>query len=386
MIALGLSSADLALFNRSLSTHHSVKVTVQILTLDHAYLGDLTSRLLDGQVSIDAAAEVTRSLTMQLNDPDGKLQLDSTSPADGALFYDRMIRVIYSVKSTLLPRWVDVSIFCGPITKMSRTADIINVECQGKESLALPPTLAYFSRTWAKGINRAALVKALMVQMGETRFSFPAYGDRTSGPTTVISETNVWALAKAVNGSFANRQLFYDGRGVLVMRSTPKTPTYTFKTGVGGSITTTPTVDYDIADVRNVVRVKGAIPKGKKTPVVGTVAIPASHPLTPGRMGRGGKSRILLEVISDDNIKTVAQARALAQSRVNALALQTVDVKFDALIAPHLEPMDIYRLQTADFSVLARVTQMTIPLKASTSSIGYLMKRQPNRSRVRRRR
>lgn len=383
MIALGLTSAELLLFNQSLTTHHSIRVTVQILDLNHKYLADLTANLIDGQVNIDADAENTRQLTMQLRDVDSQLQLDSRSPADGALFFDRMVRVVYSVKSELLPRWVDVPIFCGPITKMSRTADFINLEAMGKESLTMPPALAYFSKSWPKGVKRTELITAIMYNYGgETRFSIPVTGETTPGPISMVAETNMWALAKAVSGG--GTQLYYDGRGVLCRRTLPKTAAWTFKTGQGGNILTPPAIDYDISEVRNMVRVKGAVPQGKTAPVTADVALPKTHPLNSAPLGRNGKHRVLFEIVEDDNVKTVEQARALATSRVNSLALQGVEVKFDAIVAPHLEPEDIYVLQTSDFAMLVRYRQATIPLKSSVSSVGYLTKRALNKTGVRR--
>ena len=386
MIALGLSGADLALFNQSLTTHHNVKITLQILTLNHSYVDDVSDQLLDGQVSIDADAEVTRSLTLQLNDPERSLKLDSTAPTDGALFYDRMIRVVYSVKSELLPRWVDVPVFCGPITAMSRTADVVNLECQGKESLVLPPTVAYYSHTFAKGWSRATLVKHIMSTYGgETKFSIPAYGDKTPGTTVVNGELPIWPTVKAVNGSFGVRHLFYDGRGVLVMRSTPKGSQYTFKTGVGGNITTLPQISYDLSNVRNIVKVKGAIPKGKKTPITATVGLAKTHPLNHYALGRASKPRVMMEIVEDDNIKTQSQANTLARNLVNSRALQAVDITFDAFVAPHLEPYDIYTLKTPDISMTARYTKGTIPLKSAVGNVGYLSSRSTNKTRIRRR-
>lgn len=386
MLPLGLNSTDLRLFNQSLSTHHSVRVTVQMLSLTHAYLGDLTARLLDGQVSIDADAEVTRSLTMQLNDPDHTLQLDSTAPTDGALFYDRMIRVVYSVKSELLPRWVDVPIFCGPITRMKRTADVVDVECQGKEALLLPPAAALKSHTFGKGWKRSSLVREILSTYGgETKFSIPDFGATTPGPVNLTMESNVWQLAKAVNGSFASRVIFYDGRGVLVMRNRPLSAVWTYKTGPGGNITSVPVIDYDLSAVRNVVLVKGAVPKGKKAPLTGAMGLPFSHPLNATRMGRTGVPRVLLEVISDDNMKTVTQAKALAKTRVESLAREAVDVQFSALVVPHLEPHDIYVVKTADVSMVARYVQATIPLRSAVGTVGYLSNRTPNKARIRRR-
>ena len=386
MIPLGLTAADMKLYVASLSTHHNVKVTVQVLNLAHNYVGDLTSYLIDGQVNIDASAEVTRSLTATFNDPDGRTHLDSTAPADGALFYDRMLRVIYSVKSTLLPRWVDVPIFCGPITKMARTADQINVEAQGKESLVLPPAAAYYGHTYAKGYTRSSLVADIMkAYAGETKFSIPHFAGTTPGPVVLQPESNIWATVKSVNGRYGTRILFYDGRGDLVMRNTPRTSTHVFRTGVGGNVTTIPTIDFDISEARNLSLVKGAIPKGKKTPVQAAVGLPRTHPLNAYAMGRGGKPRILLDSFSDENAKTAAQAKAIATARVNSLAQQAVDVQFDALVVPHLEPWDIYTLTTPDFSMTARYQKATIPLTSPVGTVGYLFKRQPNTKRIRRR-
>lgn len=386
MLPLGLTSAELKLFNQSLSTHHSVKITVQMLTLGHDYLADLSSRLLDGQVTIDATAEVWRSLTMQLNDPEQTLQLDSTAPSDGALYYDRMIRVVYSVKSELLPRWVDVPIFCGPITKMKRNADIVDLEAQGKEKLLIPPAVAWKSKTWAKGVNRASLVRALLANYGgETKFSIPHYTALTPGPVSMTYTSNVWQLAKAVNGSFGSRFIFYDGRGALVMRNTPRTGVWTFKTGNGGNVVTQPDITYDIDAVRNVVHVKGAIPKGKKTPVQATYAMPKTHTLSPWRLGRNGVPRALLHEVTDDNMKTVGQCRALAKRTAESLALQAIDVSFTALVVPHLEPYDIFTLKTPDAVVSSRYLQATIPLKSAVGTVGFLARRNPNKARIRNR-
>lgn len=373
------------LFTASLSTHHSVKVTVQVLDLAHNYVGDLTSYLIDGQVNIDASAEVTRSLTAEFRDPDGRTHLDSTSPADGALYYDRMLRVVYSVKSALLPRWVDVPIFCGPITKMARTADQINVEAQGKESLVMPPVAAFMGHTYGKGWGRAGLVMEIMrTYGGETKFTYPSFTGTTPGPVVIQPESDIWATVKGVNGSFATRQLFYDGRGVLVMRNTPMTSSYTFRTGVGGNVTSIPTLNFDLSEARNVSIVKGAIPKGKKNPVQGVAGLPATHPLNHYKMGRSGKPRVLLDAFSDENAKTEAQAKSVATARVNALALQSVDVQFDALVVPHLEPMDLFILHTPDFAVGARYTRATIPFTSPVGAVGYLAKAKPNTARIRR--
>ena len=241
---------------------------------------------------------------------------------------------------------------------MSRTADVMNVEAQGKESLLIPPVVSNRSHVFSKGWKRSSLVRSLTgTYGGETKFSIPDYGARTAGPLTMTSESNLWNLAKAANGSFANRQLFYDGRGSLVMRNTPRTSTYTFKTGPGGNITSVPIVEYDISSVRNVVKVVGAIPKGKKVPVQSQVALPRTHPMNHRNIGQNDYGRVLLEKIMDDNQKTAAQCKALAMARLNSLSFQYVDIKFDKQDSSATSwPMGIYTITTPDFSMAARIT------------------------------
>jgi hypothetical protein len=147
MISLGLSSADQKLFDQSLITGYNLKVTAQILDLNHKYLADVSPQLIDGQVNYAFLEPITSSASMTLIDPDNLTGFDSTSPSDNALYADRMIRLVDSVWSDLLPRWVDCPIFCGPVTKVKRDDAILSVECQGKESLYVEPAMVWVAKT-----------------------------------------------------------------------------------------------------------------------------------------------------------------------------------------------------------------------------------------------
>lgn len=77
-----------------------MRVEIQVLNRDEEVIRSLTvpaSKILDGEVQIDATADVTRSLNLTLHDPNHRLHFDAESPADGALFADRFIRVYYQV-------------------------------------------------------------------------------------------------------------------------------------------------------------------------------------------------------------------------------------------------------------------------------------------------
>lgn len=384
MIDLGLTATQLAAFHRTLVTSHRVDITVRVLDRDRRYLADISTNLFDGQVNLDGDADVTRTLTLSLRDPNRALMWDTNSPADGSLFFDRQVQVIYTVSGPYLAALglarVSVPLFTGPVTKASRTTDVVNIEASGIEQTMIPPTVAYFARTYKKGMKRNDLVRAILTELGgETKFSLMDMPERTTKDLHILFNENTWAAAKGVVGSRATNHLFYDARGIAVLRKTPKTACYSFTTGKGGNITSHPQVNYNIDDVRNVVRLTG-----KSDKIRGTATAPDSHPLSPVSLGRNGRKRVILDEFTDDSAKTDKKARELAKDRLDDLLMQAVDVTFEALVVPHLEPEDIYAISTPTLSLSARVKQLSIPLKSGTMSVGYNSKRSVNADRIRR--
>src|SRR5690606_36310250 len=134
---MDLTGAELRAFTRALRSTHERRVRVSVQNLNGETLSTLTNRILDGQVTGDLSADVTRTLTMSILDPNHSLNFDTDSPDDGALFMDRMLKVHYAVRVDELSRWVSVPVFTGPITRLDRKGDVVDVEAQGKEALAM---------------------------------------------------------------------------------------------------------------------------------------------------------------------------------------------------------------------------------------------------------
>lgn len=378
MISLGLSSAEQKLFELSLISGYNLKITVQVLNLNHTYLADLSTRLIDGQVNYAWNQPINYSASMTLFDPDSAIGFDTNSPADNALYADRMIRIVYSVYSSLLPKWIDVPIFCGPVTKVTRDDALVAVECQGKESLVSEPTMAWRPKTYAKGTLLTALVKDVMANYnGESKFDLPGWTTRTTRAYSLLRESVVWDFVKAVAGS---KQVYYDGRGVLKMRDYPAAPTFTF---TEAHLLSVPKLDYNSQDIRNTVLVKGATPDGKPQ-IISARYLPAAHPFSPQSLARGGKPRYLVEVVDDSNIATLASANTIAQNTVNSLGSSNVGFDFDSFPIPHLEPGDLISLSTRDFAINLRATEFAIPLKAGPQSNGIIRKLASNKAKLRR--
>lgn len=382
MYSLGLSAAEQRSYQDLLVSSHNIDIRVQVLNLDMEVESDVSNFLLDGQVNVDAAADVTRSCSLELYDPNHNIALDSNSPLDGAMYLDRMIRVTYIVYNPNTLERYSIPIFTGPITKLDRTNTVINVECMGKETLAKRPS--FKTKTYNKNLFRRNIIKEAMQSVGERWFDFFNWDLRSTGTYSLVREGDVWAFAKSLSGGHA---FFYDGYGRLVLRPKRKGSMFTFKTGNKGSITTTPQVNYTSDNISNTVLVKGGVPKGKKEAVEYTASAPSNHPLSPASLRRGGEPGIILSVIEDTDIVKTEDAKARAERALNSALLQNVAVTFDCVPIPHLEPGDVVRVETDDFGANVIAEKFTIPLKAGASmSFGYNARRAVNKKKIRKKR
>lgn len=384
MIYMGLNATQHKKYVALLTSPHWIKVTVQVLDMNHNYLSDLSDRLLDGQVSFDATSDILRSLDMDILDPKRALHFDSNSPADGSMFADRMIRIVYSVAPPTRSVWYDCVIFCGPIVSMNRNGAVISVQCQGKEALA--QGTSWFTKTFKKGYNKVRAMKTVLADfIGElsSKTSIPALAAKFPRNSAIGLETYPWKWLKT-NASGMSRQLFYDGRGIATMRKYPTKTSFTYTESV---LKSQPNVAFKLDGLANAVEVIGAKPKKKKKQIKVRVVAPRAHALSPWSLGRSGGPRYIPKIINDSSIKTATGARRLALKTLNASLIEGIDVSFDALPIPHLEEEDLVGLNTRLYSTTFRLKKMTIPLTAQgSSSVGYLKNVSPNKRAVRYRR
>lgn len=383
MIGLGLNSADQARFHALLGQNHHIQVSCSLMDLSHNRIADVTRQFLGGQVIIDDDADVSRSASLTFLDPDHRMALDSGSPADGAFYIDRMIGITYTVYTPDRLWWVSVPVFTGPITKMDRDWAAIKLECMGKEWLALDPF--WSPKTYRKGARRVDVVKNLLYDLGERKFTFPTSTSTLAKDLALSSEHKPWTAARSVARS-ANLQLFYDGRGVAVMRAYPTNPEWTFRDDSGGTVLSKPQIGFDAANLINAVQVKGATPAGKTAPITYRAVAPVGSSVYPYTIGRNGRPRFIPVFIDDDSLDTSAEVIKVANDRLRLGELESVAAAFDTLPVPHLEPRDPYRIATEEVSTATVLTKMTIPLVANeNASIGYLKSMKPNTANIRRR-
>lgn len=377
MLTAGLSTAQQQALTTLLRSSHQITVSLEVLDLNHQGLGSISNQLLSGSVSIDASAEVTRSMTLDLLDVGRSLQLGPDDPDDGAAFPTRMIQCTYRVRDSSVG-WISLPVFTGPVSKIDRDGVILRIECLGKESLS--QASLWSAKTFAAKWNKGSLIRSMMaVLAGETRFDFEPVTATTAAPTVVQRGENgasVWAWARKIANSIG-MQIFYDGRGYLRLRKLPNKPVWTF---TENWYVDNPQTTFTLDNVINAVEVTGGTPRGAKKPVSYRAVAPATHPLSPAQLGRGGVPRYLPSIVQNTDLMTSAQAKAYGDTVLANGLLQGVDSTFDALVIPHLEESDLVSLRTDSFASDFRLRQATIPLLCSdTMSIGYQKNVRPAR-------
>jgi hypothetical protein len=366
MIPAAMSSARLRALHTTLAMHHEVDVHVMIQDLNGNSLVNVSDRLLDGQVNVDATADITRSATVTLLDPDRALPFESDSPASATLYLNRMLHITYGVLVDGI--WVHIPVFTGPVSKLDRSDTTIDVEAQGKEALAMGA--CWQPMTLPKGMKKTtALLHLMSSRAGESLFSVPDLTPKLSVPVSIARTGTIWIHAQRLAKSL-NRHLFYDGAGVLRLRPSPATVTYTF---TDRTVVSRPQISYSMTDLANTVMVTGASPKGSKRHYHWTAVAPPSHPLSPDKLGRGSVPRHLLLSINDDSVSSTAEAAALANSTLARSLLQAVDASFEALPIPHLEPYDLCGLTGGSVSTTFALRKFSLPLVAGPNmTVGFL--------------
>lgn len=359
-------------FNALLKSAHSLDIVVRVLDLDHNYLKDISSRLEDGAVTVDTTAAVTRALDLTLFDPDRKVQMDPDTPARTSVFIADMISIVYRIGSPS-GIWYNVPVFCGPVDDVGRDGPLLTIKALGKESLST--SNAWKGRTFKKGQEKRHVIMTILKDlMGETRIDLCPAKAKLPNDLKLTQEDSPWTVAKRLAASMG-MQLFYDGRGVAVMRKKGARHSFTFSNQM---VTTVPRLDYDLQGTINAVRVIGKKPKKGKQPVKYTAVAKRNHPLSPWRLGRSNVPRYLWLEIEDDSLKTKKECKTVATRELKRGLLAGVDVAFDGIPQPRLQEGDIVRVDTDEVDVTILASKFTIPLVAGVdSSYGYLKRTRP---------
>lgn len=372
MIPLPLDDDELvALHDDMRYGPYLVQPSVQLLSLDHVVLADLSDRVIDGQVDCKLEGKVsTRSCSLTLVDPRREVAIDGEDAGDGALFYDKMLAVGVRFKGPRIGRWVDIPLFCGPMTNAARTGYTAQVTAQGKERLATG--MVWDTRNYTAGTQKIAVIRDLLEQTGEdpSRILLPDLPGRIPKDISLGRTDTSWPPVMDVSGSM-NRQGMYDGRGDYRLRSWPDDPKVVFTQGTGGTILTHPEVTYDQYAGWNGVWVKG---QGKRTgkQIEKTIWLPREHPLSPWSRARGGVPYRKAYVVTNEKVRTEGEAEEVAERYMRRLVREVVRVRADVMPNWLLEPADVVAFRTLELGNVEQVLrEFSLPITAGAAmSVG----------------
>ena len=358
MIPPGLTAADQRVFDEGLRHDHAVSTTVRILSMDHRVLG-VADGVISGQVDVDAGAEVERSCSVEVLDPQNRLGLTSASPTQPVIFINKMVQVLYRVRIPALGRWVDVPVFTGPITKADATDQGVSITGTGKEFRLMRDGGTSISKTFKKGTRKSDVIGQYLAAMGETQRQITSFPDRLTADLTIAGTDKAWpvlrSLARQLGDSSNFPWLGYDGRGVARMAAHSSAVRWVFD---GQSITSTPKVTVDESSMKNYVRVIN------NEKVLATAKAAPADPFSAQSLACGGVPQWIREDVTTDSTDKRA-AQTLANSTLDNLMHAAVSVEFESLIVPHLEPRDVIRVVADTWEWDLQVTKFTIPLGAS---------------------
>lgn len=353
-----------------LRSPHQIKIFIHLLDTNGWVLRDISDRLIDGQVDMDAAAEITRSADLTLLDLDYSLGLDSPNSMIGGTYINRMVRIYYGVAPLGSDAFMNIPIFTGPIVNLNRAGATVKVQAQGKEVLSSAGI--WTGWTWPAGWNRSMIVLNALrdVFVGEPWFNFD-YLDACIGSNWSIEiGDSLWAKLRGLMED-VGYQIFYDGWGYLRARRKPSGyPSFIF---TGDWVTNKPEVEYDQENLINFVRVEGGTPEGAATPLVYTVSAPSWHPFSPWAMAIWGKPRILSVNIQDDSLLNVNDIVTVGNQALNEGLANNVDVSFNSFVVPVFEEYDCYGYNVDGVVGQTNVSKISIPLVGDAEmSMGYL--------------
>lgn len=367
-LPLEATAAERSALFSTLQSHHRHGTEVYVLNMNLDPLRQISRVTLDGQVNLNTSG-ISRSLQLSVWDPNSVLHFDTGDPGDGVLFHDNCLRVVKRIWVPELARAWRMPLFTGPVTGLSRTGDLLDIEGQGMEWRALTDVPLHVEK---KGKNVVDAIEHIMRECcGERRFRFPQEIKARLQKDAVCGEGDEdlwpWNVCRRLAASI-NCDLYYDGNATCVLRRNRAngSPVWTFRAYHRNATVTDP-VKFETAgdDLFNRAKVTG------KFGVWGKATAPAKHRLSPGNMGRNGVPWRHSIIEENEDIKTEKDAGARARHLLNAQLDEMLSLSFSALPVYHLDPGDRCRVESRETSATFTLREASIPLLAGTMSIGF---------------
>jgi hypothetical protein len=347
-----------------------LQARAHLLSMNGAVLESI-GPIIGGQVNVDTtqAGQSTRTATVILSDPGHTMGFDSNSPAGSATSIDRMLRLEHTTYVPALRRRVTCPLITGPIRGFSRNGTEVTLTVVGREDLMLGN--AWRTRTYRKGQYKTDVLEDLLEFYGGVASpGIPSLGARLSTHLSLARISVPWTVAESLAESM-NRQLFYNGEGLPILRPHPAKPVITLYEGDQGlhasDLLGETQISYALGTGWfNAVQVVGA------TPAIQAFSLPSPNsPLHPARLNGNGAWAVRMTEEQNPHFRSKAEAQARADTLMDQQEAQQVQVTAVAKCFPCLEENDFIRIATKSGTVTFRLTTFSIDLAGAGMSLGY---------------
>lgn len=253
-----LTGSDLRAFESALTSSRRVtRYRAQLYRYDGEPLPD---KLIvhDGSVDIEATdyQSPTRTAEVTLLDPDRRLKIDYQETASSDIWHSRQIGLFSDVWVPDFDEWIPVPVFRGPIFMPTIRGIEVRVSAYGKEAQHLDPYLLEKAISYSKHMRVDAAIRRLLQDRDESRFRFDVVHERLHRALVRNPGQEPWKTLHN-KAKDIDRQLFFDGEGVAVLRRRPSSPVFRFREGENSVLTDYPTTEFSIEGVFDTVIIRG---------------------------------------------------------------------------------------------------------------------------------
>ena len=354
---MGLTSAELRAYHEALRAPTVLRrFRFGVYDMNDRPLTTLHPQAVDGQIVVNRRTTPSRLLTLTLVDPRFSTDFDPDSPGATGLHYTRQLRVSVGTFVPDLDEWVTCTPFYGPVRAFERDGDLVHVTGHGRDALGMGRLWVPMGRK--KGTRKTDAIKALLDRFdGGHRRHIPNLPARLPAPLNLGRYVRPLPQARRLATSM-NRQLFFDGPGYATLRAWPSRTVFTFDDYLTGPVKTSRQLD----GVINTVEVLGRKPRGHKNRVRAVATLrPGGANMSAAALAPDGGGRVwLVRTIKNDHVRSVKEARALAERTLDDASLNLVSIRFDSLPVYHLDEGDMVAVDGHRF----RLDEWTMPLHA----------------------
>lgn len=330
--------------------------------------------VMGGTVNVDVTqpGTPTRNATVIMLDPHHTMDWDSNSPGAGSASLNRMIRLWDVTYVPALGTRVRCPLITGPVRGFNRTGTSVTINVVGREDLMLGQ--AWRTKTYHQGMKKTDVIKDMLMFYGGLAASelagIPDLPYKLPKSLSIGVTTVPWTEVQSLAGSM-NRQIFFNGMGLPMLRLHPTRPCLTIYEGDQGvnksDIVGESQVQWQLqSGWYNTVEVTGAQPN------IRAVAYPPpAHPLNPHNLGANGAMIVRLYQEQNGNVRSTAEAQARATQLLTKQLAQQVQVTAISKVFPFLDEQDMVALRLLSGGLDFVMETFSIDLAGTGMSIGF---------------